>query len=60
MMSLIIYNNKVWSVLFFRALQIVLIFGLNFRKMKDFAKNRKKSPNYFCIKQIFHTLAEQW
>lgn len=58
-MSLIIYNNKVWSVLF-RALQIVLIFGLNFRKMKYFAKKRKKSPNYFCIKQIFHTLAEQW
>ena len=40
------YNNKVWSV-FFKALQIVLIFGLNFRKMKDFTKKRKKSPNYF-------------
>lgn len=59
MMSLIIYNNKVWSALKKDTPNLIII-GRNFIKMKDFTENRKKSPNYFCIKQIFHTLAEQW
>lgn len=37
MMSLIIYNNKVWSALK-KGTPNCLIFGLNFRKMKDFTK----------------------